>query len=266
MPNMITRHLFWSGGWDSTFRLLYVLLVRNEVVQPYYIVRAVRKSTHQEQAAQDAVRVGLAAKFPEAATRLLPTKTLKNDAIPFNVGLNAQFEGLQRAILLKAPQYKEIAFFAAHVAAGQPHPPFELGFTKDGTVFPRFYQELEMVEIDGEVQARLQIQLTHPDLELLRAFSFPIFAYTKLELGEIARAQGFADLLHKSWFCHRPVFGKIPCGTCNPCWDARKLGLGYRLHWVSHARYFVSEYMLDPWRRWLKGKPSISSPTTNMAR
>ena len=30
--------LLWTGGWDSTFRLLQLLLLYEKKVQPYYII------------------------------------------------------------------------------------------------------------------------------------------------------------------------------------------------------------------------------------
>ena len=31
------RRLLWTGGWDSTYRLLDLLLVQKQHVQPYYV-------------------------------------------------------------------------------------------------------------------------------------------------------------------------------------------------------------------------------------
>ena len=40
-------HLFWTGGWDSTFRLLQLLLEENKIVQTHYVIRS-EQSTGQE--------------------------------------------------------------------------------------------------------------------------------------------------------------------------------------------------------------------------
>lgn len=248
---MITRHLFWSGGWDSTFRLLYVLLLRGEAIQPYYIKRSERQSTHRELSTQAAVRDGLAAQYPDTAARLLPTKMIENHDLAIVPKRLAQVQRLRRADLRYAKllyddQYVEMAYVAEHVAAGQPHPPFEMGIIKDGIVHQRFYDHLDIAEIDGEVQFVFETQLKNPDLEFFRRFSFPLLFYTKVEMGELAKTYGFADLLSKSWFCHRPIWGGIPCGTCFPCRDAREMGMGYRLHPISHVRYYLAEYVKRP--------------------
>jgi len=41
-------NLLWTGGWDSTFRLLYLVFVEKRRVQPYYIVDTERRSTLNE--------------------------------------------------------------------------------------------------------------------------------------------------------------------------------------------------------------------------
>ncbi len=50
-------------------------------------------------------------------------------------------------------------------------------------------------------------------------------------MGAIAVQEGFDDLLQLTWFCHRPVLGLLPCGTCRPCVLARQNGrrLGGRM-------------------------------------
>jgi len=31
-------NLFWTGGWDSTFRLIQLVFVNKKTVHPYYII------------------------------------------------------------------------------------------------------------------------------------------------------------------------------------------------------------------------------------
>ncbi len=41
-------NLFWTGGWDSTFRLLQLIIIYQKKVQPYYIIDNNRKSVQNE--------------------------------------------------------------------------------------------------------------------------------------------------------------------------------------------------------------------------
>lgn len=46
-PGTIT-HLFWTGGWDSTFHLLQLLLDEYKAVQTYYLLDSTRASCPEE--------------------------------------------------------------------------------------------------------------------------------------------------------------------------------------------------------------------------
>jgi len=65
--------LLWTGGWDSTFRLLTLLLVERRVVQSYYIVDRPRHrpGVPAEQQAMARIRDLIARRDPDAASRLL---------------------------------------------------------------------------------------------------------------------------------------------------------------------------------------------------
>jgi hypothetical protein len=49
------KHLLWTGGWDSTFRLIE-LARAGEEVQPHYLVDVWRKSVRHEFLAMDSIR------------------------------------------------------------------------------------------------------------------------------------------------------------------------------------------------------------------
>ena len=41
-------NIFWTGGWDSTFRVLQLLIAKKKTVQPFYINDPNRKSAEKE--------------------------------------------------------------------------------------------------------------------------------------------------------------------------------------------------------------------------
>ena len=51
--------IFWTSGWDSTFRVLQLLLVGRRRVQPYYLIADMRASSDVERARMDAIREAL---------------------------------------------------------------------------------------------------------------------------------------------------------------------------------------------------------------
>ncbi|MCS3758255.1 hypothetical protein GGP90_003069, partial [Salinibacter ruber] len=69
--NSIT--LLWTGGWDSTFRLLQLLHDTDAKIQPLYLVDEKRGSTPKEIEVMRTIRSDLEAQLPETEDRLLPT-------------------------------------------------------------------------------------------------------------------------------------------------------------------------------------------------
>lgn len=47
--------LLWTSGWDSIFRLLEIILIEKELVQPIYIIDEDRKSLKNELNAIDLI-------------------------------------------------------------------------------------------------------------------------------------------------------------------------------------------------------------------
>ena len=72
---------------------------------------------------------------------------------------------------------------------------------------------------------------------LFQYFTYPIFGMTKLDMKNHADKAGWSDLMAMTWFCHYPVKGRYPCGTCMPCNLVIREGLGWRIPW--HRRLYA---------------------------
>ena len=68
--------LLWTGGWDSTFRLLQRVLVEKQFIQPIYLVNPDRQSIQQELKSMALISAKLSADYPEAKARLLELKII----------------------------------------------------------------------------------------------------------------------------------------------------------------------------------------------
>ncbi|MGB9693260.1 MAG: hypothetical protein ACPLYF_00285, partial [Fervidobacterium sp.] len=66
-------NLLWSGGWDSTFRLLYLVFVEKRCVQPFYVLDTERASVLNELKAMRVIREEIAKKNPPIADLIKPT-------------------------------------------------------------------------------------------------------------------------------------------------------------------------------------------------
>jgi 7-cyano-7-deazaguanine synthase in queuosine biosynthesis len=221
-------NLLWTGGWDSTFRLLQAALIEERTVQPHYVIDHKRRSVQCELAAMASIKQAIAAGFPDARVRILPTSFYERSEIPANVAVTASHRALLGGGFL-GWQYD----WLARLAAWRRIPRLELAIHRDDRAHG-FIHALVAREPAGSFA--VAPQSTHPAATLFRDFVFPILDMTKLEMGAIARAHGFYPILEQTWFCDSPDAKLRPCGACNPCRYTIKEGFGWRVPSSNRVR------------------------------
>ncbi len=223
--------LLWTGGWDSTFRLLQRLLIERQPVQTLYVVNPARQSTHAELDAMRRIKHGLFARYPEAETKLLDSRTVEfheierqdryqtaHDRINAKQYLGTQYAWLARFCACRGIRNLELAIHQDDKAHRILAPFVNRSSTTEGYRIDDAFSETD-------------------EHRLFRFFVFPILALTKKEMQRIAYTEGFADLMKLTWFCHTPWRGRQPCGVCNPCVYTIEEGLGYRVPWRGKLKY-----------------------------
>lgn len=212
-----TVHLLWTGGWDSTYRLLDLVLGRRVPVQPWYVRDEERASTPLEISVMAAITDAIAGRDPRAARLLHPVQFVDREEIAPVPDLTAMY-----AQLGVGSQYD----WLARLAWQRELQALELSVEKrDSRVYHMLWRNMEPVEGVGGTTFRLKADLEDPSLELFRPFAFPILHLTKRDLRGLARRAGFLDLMQMTWFCHEPR-GSRPCGSCTPCIIAIEEGMG----------------------------------------
>ncbi|MCP4650109.1 MAG: hypothetical protein GY853_08550 [PVC group bacterium] len=229
-------NLLWTGGWDSTFRLLDLLLVKEKVVQPYYIIDSDRCSTGLELRAMKDIKQRLFSKHPQIKDLLRPTRYKEmNDILP-NLKITQSFE-LIRDRKGIGSQYDWLARFANEEGLED----LEMSVAdKDGRVFSVLKPGM-LCSGAGE-DACFEIDRKYKDVdvfEVFKNFRFPIFNLTKVDMDTISRKEGFREFMQLTWFCHRPRANGSACGICNPCICAVQEGMGWRLSLLSRVRYYL---------------------------
>lgn len=234
-------NLLWTGGWDSTFRLLELLFDEQCPVQPWYLVDEERKSTDYELEAMRAIGEAIRARDEGAFHRLRPVRSVPLDSVAPNAELSKLWGGVRLG-----SQYDWLARFASQHEVEH----LELSIEKrDSRAFGMLWPNVERVEGRGGATYRLVEHPDNPNLELFRPFDFPILNRTKADLQAHADAHGWDGLMALTWFCHSPRGGK-PCGSCTPCLVALKEGMGNR---IPHLRRFRPQ--LRRLKRALTAKP-----------
>ena len=90
--------LLWTGGWDSTFWLIYSLLIKNYIVQPYYIIDPLRKSSLLEIQRINEIREMITRRLPKINELLLHTKYYCLTDIKPNAIITKQVNSLRRKV------------------------------------------------------------------------------------------------------------------------------------------------------------------------
>ncbi len=216
-------NLLWTGGWDSTFRLLHLILVEKKRVQPYYVVDHERKSTEYEFLAMEKIKNKLFLQSPESKELVLPTIIgYRNEVIP-NEKITRKAQQLWDEVKL-GHQYEWLPLFAKQNGL------HDLEMCHEKKPSPSLFDLLLYPELVGEGHdCRINDTVKNDLLEIFKYFRFPICQIEKKEMEQISKQYGFFKLLQNSWFCHSPKKNGVPCETCNPCLAARKAGYSHGL-------------------------------------
>lgn len=218
-------NLLWTGGWDSTFRLLQLLLSHRVPVVPYYLEDPTRASTRIELDTMARITAHLRDAYPHTRELLHPLRIATVPDVADDADILAALRDVRRRSFIGS-QYAWLPAFCSQNGIDD----IELG-----------------VHVDDKVQALLRpfaVEFVHPagfhsmrvdprhaasaEYRLFRYFSFPLFHIDKVGIAREADAAGWDAVMEMTWFCHRPVRGR-PCGICAPCVYTIEEGLAWRV-------------------------------------
>ena len=218
-------NLFWTGGWDSTFRLLTLVLLQQKRVQPYYVVDTKRKSTLIELRTMSTIKEYITQRRPELTSLVKPTIIVSIHDIEPDAAVTAKLERLRKKAYL-GKQYDWLVRFANQRGLKN----VELCAVAYGNVYKYLQERVKQVNDGWKVQTA-----EDDDLSVFSNLSFPLLFLSKSEMEQISIKNGFHDIMMKTWFCHQPWRGK-PCGVCTTCSSTIKEGFARRLPRISLLR------------------------------
>ncbi len=243
---LTTVPLLWTGGWDSTYRLLVLLLKERRAVQPYYVIDDVKKrpSTPTEREAMQRIREAIQRRHPFTTSLLLPTIEVPLADIKPDPEIFRTYEAcLKRGFI--GGQYE----WLVRLCKQRQLDGLELAIHKDDKA------RALIADLLDSSRQRLDPRFAgDPRYELFKWFSYPVFDATKVEMREHARELGFDEFMQLTWFCHRPNRGE-PCGVCNPCIYTIEEGLADRIPPRGRLRYALR--ITPRLRRWLTRSPAL---------
>lgn len=219
-------NVFWTGGYDSTYVLLRLLLDDNRTVQPLYLMGTVdtgisrnlhRTNREKEALARQSVIEAIQRDFPLRAHDLLPVQEL--DWVPRDVIVSKAIKNLALFPSLHN-QYEAMArfakFYRIQVHIGVIGIEGEAGgaFPTDkwGTYLRRDLQRPEHVLTESQVVVKSK-DANHPFSNLI----FPTAFSTKKRALTDADTKGYKHILMLTWSCWFPTPEGQACHMCDMC-------------------------------------------------
>lgn len=216
-------HILWTGGLESTFRM--VELSRKDcIIQPHYII--MRKTAEYELNAIKTISAILQ-RDKRTSAKILPVIISEGEQISFFTDIQFVWDSLQELKHFKSGQYQALACYAR-----DKNLKLEMGlqFSENGSVVKILDESVLIDDPDFD-----DVMMIDPEkgieewasYTLFKDFLFPksLFHKTKSEEIEELKAQGYDEVLKHIWSCYHPIFG-MPCGHCFPCRSAKKEGAG----------------------------------------
>ena len=225
------HYLYWTGGFDSTFRLCEMLINEKKIVQPIYVALVLdndcqseetcnklwlRRNRNEEKLAMKNIINKLKEKFPNLKDNILPVITV-NEPISDDV-FNYNYEKLFYSKNLwpkkrKKHQYLFLSKYAFYYKTN-----IDIGVLgiHEKSKLARFLR-INLHKINDNViepsSINYKIQIKNHPLTYLQ---FPLFGRTKADLLEKAKKYDYDDILKITWSCWFPNHGK-PCNKCPMC-------------------------------------------------
>ena len=231
-------NILWTGGLDSSYRVIELSQMEGITIQPYYIVDPVRSSQKNEMNAIKKISE-IIRNHDRTKSTLLDIKLIYIDDIKSNQSITDAFNRLHDRYII-GHQYDFIARYAEQYDVR-----FEMSLEKSDrskamncilteTVLDSF--------VDGDYSVfRINMQNSSADAcAIYSHIDLPstLWCMTKVEEIEKLKQMGHKETIKYTWFCHFPVWGK-PCGHCNPCRDSINEGLAFRVPILGYLLYYI---------------------------
>lgn len=199
-------NILWTGGWDSTFRMIQ-LAVSGAVIQPYYVIDTARISSLKEIKQMHTIKDDLSVKYKDCEIKDI--KLIELSQIKISDKYVEAHKNLRKDSFMGS-QYIWLAALAEQIQD------LELSIHKDDTAE---YFVRKLVNKEKE--------LGSDEFTIFGRLRYPILDYTKIDMEKEAKTTNDLEILYKSWFCHKPI-NNTPCGICNPCKYTIAEGMGKR--------------------------------------
>lgn len=225
-------HIFWTGGFDSTFRICQLLIDEKRKVQPIYLsgqhvdgyfitgLKIRRNNMKYEINTMNKIRKYINKKYPYTKKLFLKTIIIDNiieDPQYILAMKNLYFQkfGILSPILNQScgyfsrpyNQYTSLVQYAKYYKY-----PIEISVEKCDTGLDTHTKKYRT----GIGHNCTLIENKPINLKIFDKLRFSVVHLTKQDMLKIAKRNKYDDILKQTWSCWFPINGK-PCGKCDMC-------------------------------------------------
>ena len=234
-------NVLWTGGLDSTCRIAE-LSQQDVIIQPYYIMDPSRKSIPYELRAMATI-TELIRKNAKTTAELREIIKVELDNIEADEEISTSYENLRKKYKLGS-QYDFLARFAK-----QKNMVLEVGLecSPRSKAYNTIIGECkELVKNKEFNRYEINRDVTSFDgIHVLERLTYPctLWHKSKKEEVEYMKSLGLGNLIDKTHFCHNPIMG-LTCGQCNPCKDALKEDMAWRVSILGQILGILRKYFI----------------------
>ena len=213
-------YIFWTGGYDSTFRLCQALIDEKKIVQPIYVSDIIdnlpqsstrRKNQKFEMNSMKKIINTLHQKFPYTRGTLLPLINIKKVNISNKIAHNMRILKKQKRVRRAVCQYGALAQVTKNLNKNieicvENEPGSMLNKTMKGKL-----------RCKGQMcYLKKGLRGYNNSLNIFNKFVFSTIKLSKKDMLNIAKRGNYANILKLTWSCWYPKNNK-PCGKCIMC-------------------------------------------------
>lgn len=234
----IPINIFWTGGWDSTFRLIQLTLIYKKTVQPYYIIDHNRNSLLLELRAMMKIKEALISIDKETKSRILPTIFKELSEIATDSIISESYKNLLERETI-AIQYEWLSRYCKEESISDIEIcNMNVTYEAENHTKRLLSSNLDKIKSYFGTYYKLSKNCQDKNLcNLYQSFVYPLLDITKKDMFEISKEKGFENVMKLTWFCHMPTINSKPCGKCAPCRIVYHEGLKWRLPATAKFRY-----------------------------
>lgn len=242
-------NLLWTGGSDSTFQLLQLLLVYRSPVLPFYLIHVERGSTSMEIKAMKEIKNLIIKKYPHTKELLLPTQYHEVTDILPNAEITSAYESILNFTHI-GNQYHWLARFCKEKKIKDMQLSVERPIKSKENDWDAVLDKMLIKDvINSQSVYRFDSKNKNSDIfKMFKYFVLPIRKFTKVQINEISIEKGWEKIMDKTWFCHNPTRNKKPCGICSPCQQKINSGLGRKVPLIQHVKFLYYSKILWPFK------------------